>query len=333
MCLKRVILLAIAVAVGHGVGPLGLAQGEIAIGMPRQKVLETLGEPIGKLREGSQELLVYKTMEVRVLSNRVVHVNHLNETLLPTSPAPIPKSAPPPPPAGVASPAAVADAVPTETPPEPVVRVPAPAFAQLFAGQAEKYRGIQFTTGRKVFLIVGLIFGLAGFAVALGASIWFLIRAFLVHVGWGLACLFLPLAQLVFLCCHWREGRKPFFVSLAGLAGAMVGIAVALGLGVMPAVAGAKSPSAAGIPAGSLANEILIRDALPTALLFAGGLGCAAPQGIQRVEVLRQPEGPSNGMRWEERWFISGCGKELPVDLVFQEDGRGGASFEVRAPK
>jgi hypothetical protein len=209
------------------------------------------------------------------------------------------------------------------------------AFAKLLDGQAAKLQPSQFTTSRKIFLGCGLfIFGV-GFLVALGGSLWLLVRAFVVHIGWGLACLLIPIAQIAFLICHWREGRHPFFVSLAGAAGALLGVVVAFGFGVMPAMAagGANAGATAVSAPGSLANETLIRDAMPSAMIYAGALGCAKPTGVERVEVLRQPEGAPNGMRWEERWFIGGCGKEFPIDLIFQEDGRGGAFFDVRAAK
>ena len=62
-----------------------------------------------------------------------------------------------------------------------------------------------------------------GLLVASGAGIWLIIRAFGVGVGWGLACLFLPFAPLVFISMHWEEGGKPFLVNLGGAVAMVVG--------------------------------------------------------------------------------------------------------------
>jgi hypothetical protein len=53
-------------------------------------------------------------------------------------------------------------------------------------------------------------------------GIWLIIAAFRVSAGWGIGCLlgsFLcGLINLIFICCHWQEARKPFFCYLAGVA-------------------------------------------------------------------------------------------------------------------
>jgi hypothetical protein len=46
--------------------------------------------------------------------------------------------------------------------------------------------------------------------------IWFLAAAFRVSALWGLACLFVPFASLVFLVTHWKEAKNPFLLSMAG---------------------------------------------------------------------------------------------------------------------
>ncbi|MBN2369995.1 MAG: hypothetical protein JXO72_05865 [Vicinamibacteria bacterium] len=65
----------------------------------------------------------------------------------------------------------------------------------------------------------GLLIGIGG--------LWFLSVAFRYGVLWGLLCIFVPFAFIVFLCTHWNDAKKPFLVSLlGGLAfGASVGIA------------------------------------------------------------------------------------------------------------
>ena len=58
-------------------------------------------------------------------------------------------------------------------------------------------------------LVVGLIGSVVG-------GIWLLITAFQESVGWGLACMFLPVVSLIFVFVHWQEAKRPFLVGLAG---------------------------------------------------------------------------------------------------------------------
>jgi len=68
-----------------------------------------------------------------------------------------------------------------------------------------------------------------GFALLLVAVIWFLVTAFRESVGWGLACLFLPFAGVIFLILHLRETWKPgaaaFLGALLCIAGMLSGFA------------------------------------------------------------------------------------------------------------
>src|SRR5262249_27985429 len=64
-----------------------------------------------------------------------------------------------------------------------------------------------------------------GWLVALGGGIWFLVVAFQDSPAAGLLCLFVPFYSFVYLCTHFDETKKPFFVQLFG-----VGILVAGGL-------------------------------------------------------------------------------------------------------
>ena len=57
------------------------------------------------------------------------------------------------------------------------------------------------------FFVVGL--------VALISFIWVVVIAFQTHIAWGLVCLFLPFATLVFAVVHWNKVWKAFLVNLA----------------------------------------------------------------------------------------------------------------------
>ena len=66
-----------------------------------------------------------------------------------------------------------------------------------------------------------ILLGLAAI-VSVGTGIWMLVLAFRKRIWWGLAVLFVPLANLVFLIVEWSEAKRPFFFSL---------LAIPLGLG------------------------------------------------------------------------------------------------------
>lgn len=75
----------------------------------------------------------------------------------------------------------------------------------------------------------GLVCISIGMLIATVASIWWLVAAFRVSILWGLATLFLPLANLVFAIVHWDEAKSPVLFSLLGVgmifAGAFIGLA------------------------------------------------------------------------------------------------------------
>ena len=64
---------------------------------------------------------------------------------------------------------------------------------------------------------IGMAIMFLAIGIYLIGWIWFLVAAFRESIWWGLACLFIPIVQLIFLIVHWREARKPFFLQLLGL--------------------------------------------------------------------------------------------------------------------
>lgn len=60
------------------------------------------------------------------------------------------------------------------------------------------------------------ILALLGFIIALVGSIWFLVVAFRAHIAWGVVCLLIPIASLIFLVTHWGKAWRPFFMQIAG---------------------------------------------------------------------------------------------------------------------
>ncbi|MBI3986355.1 MAG: hypothetical protein HY343_05520 [Lentisphaerae bacterium] len=53
--------------------------------------------------------------------------------------------------------------------------------------------------------------------IILAACIFMIVAAFRVHIGWGLAVLFLgPIAGFIFLVTHWTEGKNAFWLWVLG---------------------------------------------------------------------------------------------------------------------
>lgn len=76
---------------------------------------------------------------------------------------------------------------------------------------------------RTTYSIAGGALLIGGMLVSFGASIAYLVAAFRVSLWWGLGCLFVTPVSFLFLVLHWKVARKPFFVSVAGIAAAVVG--------------------------------------------------------------------------------------------------------------
>jgi hypothetical protein len=65
--------------------------------------------------------------------------------------------------------------------------------------------------------LLSLCLLVAGICITLFSTVWFIAVAFRRHVAWGLAVLFVPLANLVFLCCQWRRAKRPVFGTIVGI--------------------------------------------------------------------------------------------------------------------
>ncbi|MFH1500188.1 MAG: hypothetical protein ABII82_20480 [Verrucomicrobiota bacterium] len=57
---------------------------------------------------------------------------------------------------------------------------------------------------------IGAALTIIGLLLGCGLGIWHYVIAFKESVGWGLACLFLPLASVIFTIRHWDEAKAPF---------------------------------------------------------------------------------------------------------------------------
>jgi len=63
---------------------------------------------------------------------------------------------------------------------------------------------------------MGALVIIGGLLAAVG-SIWLIVRAFQDSLLWGLCCLFLPMATLLFAVLNWDDAKVPFLLNLGGL--------------------------------------------------------------------------------------------------------------------
>ena len=63
----------------------------------------------------------------------------------------------------------------------------------------------------------------AGCLVGLAGEVMFLNVAYRRNLAWFFGCLFVPLADELFLLTHWRTAWKPYAIAVFGLAVALGG--------------------------------------------------------------------------------------------------------------
>ena len=80
-----------------------------------------------------------------------------------------------------------------------------------------------------------------GSLVTFVGTIMFLVAAFRQSVLWGLAVLFLPFANIVFLIKYWYEAKKAFFIQLIGVGISIIGIIVGAAVGARAIASTIKS--------------------------------------------------------------------------------------------
>lgn len=192
----------------------------IAVGSGKKEVLTALGEPHGYLRRGETELFVYPSLDVEFVNGRVARIKRLDAS------APDPRSEwkqrllEEPRASSPGSPAMPTTAATVGT------NTAATAQTTLGEAQAEPQRrtfagrlapGKRPQIGNPWLLWGGVAVGGIGLLGAVAAGIWLLVRAFQVHLGWGLACLLLPVAALVFVILHWEKSFRPFLSNLGAV--------------------------------------------------------------------------------------------------------------------
>lgn len=73
---------------------------------------------------------------------------------------------------------------------------------------------IHYFSGVNLVEILGLILmGIGGLGAIL-CGLWLLILQFQSSILWGLACLIVPFASLIWLAIYWDDGKHPFLYSV-----------------------------------------------------------------------------------------------------------------------
>ncbi|TGD70284.1 hypothetical protein E4634_21225 [Mangrovimicrobium sediminis] len=61
------------------------------------------------------------------------------------------------------------------------------------------------------------VLAILGIAICLIGGIGLLIAAFRVGVFWGICCLLIAPASILFIVMHWQDAKNPFFLQLIGV--------------------------------------------------------------------------------------------------------------------
>jgi hypothetical protein len=63
---------------------------------------------------------------------------------------------------------------------------------------------------------MALAFLVAGYGLCFLGGLWIIVLAWERDIVWGLACLLVPIAQLLFVALNWKQSKQAFFLWLAG---------------------------------------------------------------------------------------------------------------------
>jgi hypothetical protein len=107
---------------------------------------------------------------------------------------------------------------------------------------------------------------------------------------------------------------------------------------MVAAVKNPTSPSVAApttdLPAGTIKKGTLTSPQLrqDTMLGIAGKMGTLGCHKVEDVTpyVVTPFSGAAGTRQWREKWLVTGCGKQYPIDIDFKEDGSGGADWTIK---
>jgi hypothetical protein len=83
------------------------------------------------------------------------------------------------------------------------------------------------------------------------------------------------------------------------------------------------------IKKGTLTSPQLKQDTMLGVAGKMGALGCHKTDDVAPY-VVTPFSGAPGARQWQERWLVTGCGKQFPIDIDFKEDGAGGAYWTIK---
>ena len=98
---------------------------------------------------------------------------------------------------------------------------------------------------------------------------------------------------------------------------------------VLPFPAQAQEALEGAIQKGSLSNQKLISDAMLGVAVKVSQRGCKNPKTFDPY-VSQLPKGEVGSRAWQEIWVVSGCDREYPVIIDFEEDGASAAIWIIK---
>jgi hypothetical protein len=106
-------------------------------------------------------------------------------------------------------------------------------------------------------------------------------------------------------------------------------------------VSSVKNPTSPSLPApntdlpagtikkGTLTSPQLRQDTMLGVAGKMGSLGCHKVEDVAPY-VVTPFSGATGARQWQEKWLVTGCGKQYPIDIDFKEDGAGGADWTIK---
>jgi hypothetical protein len=64
--------------------------------------------------------------------------------------------------------------------------------------------------------MIALAFQWMGYGLCFIGGLWIIVLAWQRGIVWGLACLFIPVVQLIYVALNWKESKSAFFLIVAG---------------------------------------------------------------------------------------------------------------------
>ena len=198
------------------------AQNPDFIGLEESQIIEIFGQPSSTMMARNRKIMIFENgARVELIEGKVVSTNHTSniqvkkpaQTQPATETKPLPEKEP-----------SLESTIDTE------LRLLDQLNATLEGSTDDAEHSGATSSQELIELLLSLdpgflrFFALQALAylIVFIAQIWLTVKAFRTNMRWGLAVLFVPLANIKYLMQHWDSSKNTFYLALLGLA---VGIA------------------------------------------------------------------------------------------------------------